>query len=176
MMDTSRTEVWRDVVGFEGIYKISCRGRVMSIYPRASKSPKPIVMKPCLTRFGYLRITLLRSGTKRRAHVHRLVAEAFLGKPQPGFVPNHLNGKKDDNRVGNLEWVSKSENIKHAYRTNLKSATGENNGAAKLTDANIREIRKLLLSGVYQKDVARGFGVSRTLISYIGSGKIWRHV
>lgn len=69
------------------------------------------MLKGYVTKKGYVRIRI----HKRQIFVHRLVAEAFLGKPLPNQQVNHKNGIKTDNRVENLEWCSASENLKHSY-------------------------------------------------------------
>lgn len=77
---------------------------------------------------GYLKVTLMNiiNGNKKtsRKTVHRLVAESFLGGPHPDLQVNHKNGVKDDNRVVNLEWCTGSENVKHAYATDIRKPSG----------------------------------------------------
>lgn len=110
--------------------------------------------------------------------IHRAVVEAFIGpQPTPKHVVNHKNGIKTDNRLENLEWVTQSENIKHAYRTGLKSGSkGSSNKAAKITENDVREILKLISERVDQSDIAKMYGVSRRVISDISTGNKWSHV
>lgn len=72
-------------------------------------------MRPQRTPFGYLKVNLCKDGVKTTRHVHRLVAEVFIPNPEQKSDVNHINGDKTDNRVSNLEWASRSENIKHSY-------------------------------------------------------------
>lgn len=69
---------------------------------------------------GYSLVTLCGNGLKKQISVHVLVATAFLGERPHGFVVNHKNGVRTDNRASNLEWVSQSENVKHAYEHKLR--------------------------------------------------------
>lgn len=68
-------------------------------------------LKGSITPKGYIRISI---GEKKKM-LHRIIAEVFLGMPGPYQQVNHKNGIKNDNRIENLEWVSPSENLKHAY-------------------------------------------------------------
>lgn len=69
---------------------------------------------------GYLQVSLWKNNTGKHHHIHRLVAIHFLEKPLGKYQVNHKNGIKTDNRVDNLEWVTKSENAIHAIKTGLK--------------------------------------------------------
>ena len=76
---------------------------------------------------GYKKVTLMTITDRKYYHlktVHRLVAETFLGGPHPDLQVNHKNGIKDDNRLENLEWVTPSQNVKHAYDTKLRRPSG----------------------------------------------------
>ncbi|RPD51975.1 HNH endonuclease [Paracnuella aquatica] len=78
-----------------------------------------------IDRAGYNTVRLFKEGRTHTKFVHRLVAEAYLPNPEKKCCVNHLNGAKTDNRVENLEWVNRSENIQHAYNTGLLSAPGK---------------------------------------------------
>lgn len=67
----------------------------------------------------YKFVTLLIDGKQKRMRVHRLVAETFIDNPENKPYVNHINGKKDDNNVENLEWATPSENTKHAVQAGL---------------------------------------------------------
>lgn len=107
-------EEWRDVVGYEGMYQVSSEGRVKSL-SRTSLSGhvlKERILKPSNTR-GYLMANLTKDGCEKKFLIHRLVAVAFIPNPNGKPEINHLNEIKGDNRVDNLEWCTRSENINH---------------------------------------------------------------
>lgn len=97
---------FRDVVGFEGLYKISDTGIVFSV--RNNKELKPFV-----TEWGYLSVQLRNNGKKRNKFVHRLVGEAFIEKSDGATEINHKDGNKKNNNVSNLEWCTSSDNHFH---------------------------------------------------------------
>ena len=107
-------EEWRDVVGYEGKYQVSNLGRVRSL-PN-SHHQDVIIMRQSKGNAGYMRVPLANNKTHKMGLVHRLVAEAFIPNPENKPQVNHKNGRKDCNIVSNLEWVTRSENQKHAFR------------------------------------------------------------
>lgn len=102
-----KDEEWKWINGFEGIYKISNRSRLMSFYK--SKSGR---IRSAKNKNGdYLRTCLSRSGGGRKVSMHVLVAEAFLGDIPPGHEVHHKDGNKQNNSVENLQIISKKEHI-----------------------------------------------------------------
>ena len=112
-------EIWKSIKDFEG-YEVSNYGRVRSyIYNNGKWTDTPRLRKLQVSKFGYLTITLNKNKTKKKFFVHVLVANAFLEKINENFEVNHKDGNKLNNNDWNLEWISKSDNIKHAYQNNL---------------------------------------------------------
>ena len=119
MLQVSRTrdgdyiEPWKDIEGFEG-YQVSMKGRIRSL-----KGKEPKILKFGSGTGGYLKVDLRKDNKTYTKRVHKLVAETFIPNPEGKTEVNHINGDKTDNRYFNLEWVSRSENIKHAVNTGL---------------------------------------------------------
>src|SRR5947207_616174 len=97
-------ERWLRVVGYEGYYEVSSRGRVLSLHRH------PRIMRTRLGDNGYLRLSLCRDGTKRTALLHCVVAAAFLGPRPPGLEVGHKDGIGSNCAASNLEYVASSEN------------------------------------------------------------------
>jgi hypothetical protein len=118
-------EIWRNVVGFEGLYIVSNLGNVMSL-PRVvrfgphSRLAEGRAVAQCKDAYGYS-VVFLSNGAKRRKNgkVHRLVAEAFIPNPDNLETVDHINGIKGDNRVENLRWCSAVDNFRYACEKGL---------------------------------------------------------
>lgn len=169
-------EEWRPVKGYEGFYSVSNLGRV-----RRDKSPKKRthgILKTKITRNGYVEVQLSANAVVRSVSVHRLVGFAFLEKPEGKNDINHKNGKRSDNRLDNIEWLSRQENIQHMFTVlGNHGPQGEAAGSAKLTMEIVKEIRRTYASGSCTQDMlAQRYGVLQNAISRIVNGKRWQHL
>lgn len=99
-------EVWKDIVGFEGCYWVSNKGRVSFIMGSFGRRTLPTHAAGRRER-----ATLIKDGKRKTFYVHRLVAEAFLEKPAGDYVVNHKDEDKLNNSHDNLEWVSHRYNV-----------------------------------------------------------------
>lgn len=110
-------EVWKDIEGYNGKYQVSNYGNVRSF----SKWKNGRLLKFGTNSHGYYTVNLVKDGRKsvKIVSVHRLVAMAFIENPGMVREVNHIDGDKKNNRVDNLEWVDRYENIRHAVRTGL---------------------------------------------------------
>lgn len=175
----STNEEWRDVVGYEGRYKISSLGRVQSL-PNPKDRPRlmPKFLKlVCSVKPGYPCVSLgCIDGAARRKWIHDLVAEAFIG-PKPAMREvNHKNGIKTDNRVENLEYVTKRQNLEHAIKLGLV-AHGERVTLARLTASQVIEIRRLYdQREVTMAQLAEQFNVGEHAIRKAIRGITWRRL
>ena len=146
-------------------YTISNLGRVYS-----EKTKR--FLKSFVTRNGYEAIYLCTKNKIYRYTVHSLVANHFLGNmKQPGFVINHWDGNKLNNRADNLQWTTSSENNKHTYRLGHNVPKyGEDHPLCKLSNAQVLEINELIAKKFPQKEIASRYHISTGLINKIKKG------
>lgn len=179
-------EIWKDIEGYEGLYKVSNLGNILSTNFNKQNISKNLKLHLC--KFGYVKIDLQTPTKKKKSlFVHRLVAEAFIPNTNNYREINHIDGNKTNNMINNLEWITRSKNVKHAYDTGLKQAwhkgkrgvlpNGSNKPQSKLTETDILKIIELYLNGGYTfHKLAYEFGVGKTIIGDIIKGKAWTYV
>lgn len=103
-------EVWKDIEGYEGLYKVSNMGNLYSNYVKRN-------LQLSLDGYGYIQVILRKNSSGKRHLLHRLVAEAFIPNTENKPQVNHIDEDKTNNRADNLEWVTAKENINHGTRT-----------------------------------------------------------
>lgn len=124
-------EIWKDIVGYEGLYQVSSLGRIKSkdrkVYQKNRWNDDIIkfvykgkIINTKTKGNNYVQVHLTKNKKQKRYLVHRLVAEAFIPNTQGKSQVNHINCIKYDNRVENLEWNTPRENTQHAIRNNRK--------------------------------------------------------
>lgn len=166
--------------------KAPLRVRVVPEYPGLVISsdgriqgPSGKWLKGRLDKDGYRYFSGPRRGGMRRQStlfVHVVVCTAFHGsRPSARHQVAHGNGDNTDNRSGNLRWVTCKEN--HAdKKRHGRTSVGVANPKAKLTEDQVREIRRLRTQGIRNDELARRFGMDRHSITRITTGKAWGHV
>lgn len=172
-------EEWRDIAGYEGIYAVSNMGRVKRLSNAPTGGYKAgRIYEPKLMPNGYMLSRLSKDGVNKSHMTHRLVATAFIGQPpSPDSEVNHKNGVKNDNRVVNLEWVTRLENIHHSMTVlNWQPARGEQVGKSVLTETDVTEIRNLSAGGLNTVEIGKKFGISSAQVGRIVRRVQWRHV
>lgn len=161
-------ETWRPIAGTDGKYDVSDMGRVRS---RARSGDEPRVLRGS-TRRGYLVVSLALDGRRVTRTVHRLVIETFRGAPPDGHVCAHLNGNRADPRLANLRWVTPGENNAHMWIHGTMQAGGRCK-TAKLSEAQVEEIRRAATEGAQWIALAAQFEVSERAIRRVVTGDYW---
>lgn len=117
-------DVWRPVVGYEGLYEVSGHGQVRSV-PRTDSLGRPqggVILKTYLS-YGYQALKLSKDGKKRHHDVHVLVLESFKGSRPEGCQGCHRDDDRTNNRLLNLYWGTRSQNMRDAYRNGNSAPT-----------------------------------------------------
>jgi hypothetical protein len=172
---------WREVAG--GFYEVSDTGLVR----RKKPSSRPGMSRPgrlCKRHpdnDGYWVVYFSCDGVFTKHFVHKLVAEAFLGPCPPGKEVNHKDTNKANPHWKNLEYLTKSQNALHAVAHglwpmhNLPVKRGSDHGMSKLTENDVRRIRRIG-HRLAQNEIGRRFGVCGATIGQVLDSKTWRHV
>lgn len=173
---------WKDVVGYEGYYKVSNLGRVKSldrITKRNSNTVRKIkgkMLKPFTPKNNYKRYSLCKGSYIKNITSHRLVLDAFIGINPGGMQGSHMDGNPLNNNANNLRWESCSDNNlrKKDHGTNND---GESNCLSKLTNNKVLEIRKIYSRGnITYREIAGMFNITKPNVGYIVNRKTWRHI
>jgi len=183
-------EIWKDVKGYEGIYKISNFGRVKSLDREVAPSNRVPYWrkgKICIqskSNLGYMTVGFTVNNKKVNKYVHRLVAEAFIPNLENKPQVNHIDCNKENNLINNLEWCTNSENHIHASKNGLNKLhlhrvaySGEENGRSLLTKEQVLEIKqKYILYKYSAKKLAKEYNVSESCITHILNNISWKKI
>jgi NUMOD4 motif/HNH endonuclease len=171
LIDKDPDEEWVDVTDYEGQYMISNKGNLYSVIRNKFLDGQ-------VNKAGYKRIGIRDfSGKRNYLSIHRLVGFAFIPLVEGKNEINHIDGIKTNNTVENLEWVTGSENCKHAFDTGLRLPTyGKANGMSKLTNEQVLNIREERKNGTTYAWLSLKYGVNRRTISKIVKRLSWKHI
>jgi len=106
-------EIWKDIIGYEGLYQCS-------EYSNFRRKNSLKILSVHLNKSGYYIVRLYKNGKGKSFIAHRITATAFIPNPENKETVNHIDGDKLNNHVSNLEWNTRSENIRHADKNGLR--------------------------------------------------------
>lgn len=166
-------EIWKDVVGFEGLYSVSNLQRVRSEKRKSNNHWTTVcerILRAGKHSFGYPKFTLCKDGKFHYVQLHRLVAEAFI--PNPNNLPciNHIDNNPLNNAIENLEWCTWSFNSRYAYKQERLSKVGEKNHMSKLSE---KEVLEIFNSKEGRQILSKRYNVSFQTVYDIRVGRRW---
>ncbi len=170
-------EIWKEIEGYEGLYKVSNLGNVQN---RKGKKIKSFLGKA----WKYKYVVLCKDKNQKSMTIHRLIAAAFISNPGSKPCVNHIDGDKHNNDVSNLEWCTHSENTSHAYKIGLCKPgktcfkKGEMHKLVKLSKFQIQRIRlmKKIIPKITYAKIAKMFKISRSHAFFIVKRMTWKHI
>lgn len=153
-------KIWVAAIGFEGLYECSDQGRIKSLIGKGK--PQERILRPAPDHKGYRTVSIIDlDGIQRSKRLARLILCSFHPYIDPTKTVNHINGNKADDELINLEWVTPSENMLHAYRTGLHKLR------EKFSPADQMRIYERQTEVLNMRKVAREFQTSHSVISRI---------
>lgn len=167
---TMSEEIWKDIIGYEGLYQISSHGRARRVNSLVNhnygglRKVRERVLKYHKIRHDYLAVCLCKNNIKKTVVIHRLVAIHFIGQPKAGQQCNHIDFDITNNHVENLEWVTTTENNRHSYHRRCaalkrKAVIAKNSeGEIKLRFNSVFEAAKFT-----NKNVVNGSNIIRVI-------------
>jgi hypothetical protein len=164
-------EIWKDILGYEGIYQISSHGRLKSLARVDCKGQKrkERIISLANDVDGYKICTLSKDRVNKNVRIHRLVAQAFIENPHNLPQVNHIDSVRHNNFVENLEWCTSKQNTEHSVKLKRHSYC-DRNGASVLTNKQVLEIYHSTLSTKRLSDM---YGVGTLAITRIKNGYMW---
>lgn len=174
--------IWKHARGFENLYEVSSCGLVRTIPREVIRSNERVykvkqnILKPSKDSYGYLRVGLSLNGKLVTKKIHRLVASTFIDGDHKKEV-NHKDGNKTNNNVNNLEWVTRSENQKHAFKIGLqRGKSGSKNPSSKIDEEKAMTVKTLIQAKWSLASISRKMNISYHIVKDINRRKTWCHV
>lgn len=175
-------ELWVDIIGYNGEYQLSNRGRVRSpqrtiVHKTGKKVTLPYREQTVfINTNGYPSVGLSKDKKQRQWLLHRLLALHFIPNPENKPFINHINGIKTDYRLENIEWCTHVENCLHAFAIGLSDTHGERHTQSKLTNAAVLDIRANCSDTSKAKEYAVKYGVNPSTIRDVIWKRTWTHI
>lgn len=174
----NKEEIWKDIKDYEGLYQVSNLGRVKSLGNRSNHKKEKILASHI--RNQYYGVTLYKDSHYKNYTIHRLVAEAFIPNPENKPEVNHIDENKLNNRVNNLEWVTKKENINYGVGAYTRNSKNRNRGLSMSKPVQCIEtgviypsiIEASRQTGINDSDISRACRGKRKVIG----GYHWRYI
>lgn len=172
-------EIWKPIEQNE-MYEVSNLGNVRSWYKKGGGvRSKPYILKQQENLHGYKLVSIRINGKAKTFSVSRLVGMHHVDGNK-SLELNHIDGNKENNKADNLEWVTRSENMKHAFDIGLrinKGVCGEENIGSKLTENDVLQIRSIYQHGWFtHQEIADAYHISRRHAGNIIQNKRWAHI
>ena len=173
-------EKWKDIPGYEKIYQASCCGKIRSVdrqYIGKDNIQHEIKGKNIVARYdklGYARVKLSKLNIKKQYLIHRLVMLTFCGYSNQEI--NHKDCNPSNNKLSNLEYCTRSYNIKYTFMHGRKPVIGSKNGKSILTEEDVKQIKIKIKTKEDKKHIAKLYNVNVCTIHDISTGRTWRHV
>ncbi len=190
MAEVNHTETWKDIKGYEGLYKVSNFGRIKSLARKLTlklvgsrwgksyvriRTVQEIIRKQQEHR-GHWMITLSENGKRKGFSTHRLVLDAFVGPCPEGMECCHNDGNGLNNHVDNLRWDTAKANGQDRIKHGTSNA-GSTHAMAKLTEELVKQMRLFHKSGKFTiRELSEIYETSYCQVSQIVHRKIWKHV
>lgn len=170
----------KDIPGFEGRYAITEDGKVWNYKTRVFQTLRGsgFMNKKLRRKRNYKTVSLYLTAEKKYLYfyIHRLVAQCFIPNPEELPIVNHKDGDQTNNYVSNLEWCTHRQNAEHA-RINGLTTRGKRNTSTKLTEDQVREIRRIYSEGkLSNPKIGYMFGVSSSNVWAIVHRRVWGYV
>ncbi len=171
-LKTQSNEIWKDVVGWEGVYMVSDLGRVRSLGRKIVHSNGFVqtihekIMKGSLTAYGYRAVDLCNGKIRKNSAVHRLVLSAFVGLMPRDIDTRHIDGNRLNNNLKNLKYGTRQDNVNDCKRHG-RIPSGDSHWNVKVSN---REATEILKSTSSNAELADKYGVSWACIYDIRKG------
>jgi len=178
MNDLSK-EIWKSVIGYEGLYEVSNLGRIKSLPKKQQRNT--IILRPVkYSKYNHLIVCLVNDKIRKMHTIHKLVLNAFIGPRPSGMECRHLDSNARNNTLENLKWGTPKENcldrikLNRQYVFDVKNSIGSKNIKAKLNEWQVRIIKRLLENKkLIYKEISEIFNISICTIRDIDKKRTW---